>query len=205
MARRVFFSFNYNGDKNRIGIVRNHGMCKDGIEDAGYIDAAEWETLKLKGAKAVQDWIDEQLEGTSLTAVLIGQNTSEREWVQYEIEKSFERGNALMGIYIHNLLGLDQKTVPKGANPFGKFSIKETGESLESMVPTYDWKDNDGYNNFSAWVESAIASWEKPNGTLIKKGGSTGGGLPVTPPSLPRTPAPGPKAPPLPPRNREVG
>ncbi|HUS89250.1 MAG TPA: TIR domain-containing protein [Desulfosporosinus sp.] len=190
--RRVFFSFYHEGDKKRIGVVRNHGMCKPGIEAAGYIDAAEWEELKKQGDDAIEKWIDEQLKGTSITAVLIGEHTAERRWVNEEIFKSYEKGNALIGIYIHNIKGLDEKTTPKGPNPFDNFEFLKSGDSLASIVKTYDWKDDDGYNNFRHWIETAIASWKKPNDDLKKK-------------KPPKPPVPGPVTPPRPPRRREVG
>lgn len=200
MARKVFFSFYHKGDSKRIGIVRNHGMCKDGIEEAGYTDAAEWEKLELEGRAAIARWINGQLEGTSLTTVLIGEHTHTREWVDYEIKQSFDKGNALLGVYIHNLKGLDEKVTAKGLSPFDNFVVDSTGESLAALVKTYDWVDSNGYDNFAAWVEEAVSSWKKPEGSITRKGGGTKA---IPSPTLP--PVPGPHAPPMPPRRREVG
>ena len=83
MARRVFFSFHYKQDAARAGVVRNHSVTKSGLGDAGYIDAADWETLERQGERAIQNWIDRQLQGTSVTVVLIGRETANRPWVQY--------------------------------------------------------------------------------------------------------------------------
>lgn len=168
MARYVFFSFHHGGDSKRIGVVRNHNITKDDYQEAGYIDSADWEKIKLQGKDSVKKWINTQLNGTSVTVVLIGAKTSEREWVNYEIQESFNRGNALLGVYIHNIKGLDQVTTPKGENPFDNFSIDENGKPLSSIVSTYDWVNNDGYNNFSEWVESAYKNWQKPENSVLK-------------------------------------
>lgn len=168
MARYVFFSFHHGGDSKRIGVVRNHHITKDDYQEAGYIDSADWEKIKLQGKDATKKWINTQLNGTSVTVVLIGAQTSEREWVNYEIEESFNRGNALLGVYIHNIKGLDQVTTPKGKNPFENFIIDASGKTLGSIVPTYDWVNNDGYNNFSEWVESAYKNWQKPANSILK-------------------------------------
>ncbi len=118
MARKVFFSFHYERDVWRANIVRNSWVTKPDREEAGFIDAAEFEKLKRQGEESVKRWINSQLEGTSVTVVLIGSETYKREWVRYEIIKSFDRGNGLLGIYIHKIKDKDGHTDYKGNNPF---------------------------------------------------------------------------------------
>ena len=155
MARRVFFSFHYERDIWRAEIVRNSWVTKPGREAAGFLDAAEREKLKRQGKEVVKRWIDKQLEGTSVTAVLIGAETSSRKWIKYEIEKSYERGNGLLGIYIHNIKDKDGNTDTKGNNPFDNISQDGKKEYLSKIYITYDWVNDDGYNNFGKWVERA--------------------------------------------------
>ncbi|MER8077853.1 TIR domain-containing protein, partial [Acinetobacter pittii] len=83
----------------RIGIVRNSWLTKKNRDDAGFWDSAKWEQVRKESDLAIKRWINSQLENTSVTVVLIGADTSTRDWVNYEIEKSIERGNALLGIY----------------------------------------------------------------------------------------------------------
>lgn len=92
MARRVFFSFKYE-DVSRAMIVRNSWVTQ-GKEAAGFIDAANFEALKKKGDTAIQNWIDGQLKGTSVTVVLVGAATCASRWVKYEIAKSKAMGTA---------------------------------------------------------------------------------------------------------------
>src|SRR3989337_845699 len=103
MARRVFFSFHYERDIWRVNQVRHTWVTKDDIEEAGYTDAADFEKVERQGKEAIQRWIDKQLEGTSVTVVLIGAETNERKYVDYEIEQSRKRDNGLLAIYIHKL------------------------------------------------------------------------------------------------------
>jgi len=49
---------------------------------------------------------------------LIGAETYTRRWVRYEIIKSFDKGNGLLGIYIHKIKDQYGKTDSKGKNPF---------------------------------------------------------------------------------------
>jgi hypothetical protein len=102
MARRVFFSFHYQRDIWRMNIVRNSNMI-DGAAAAGWHDASLWEEAKAKGPAAVQRLIDGGLAHTTVTVVCIGALTAGRRWVDYEIDKSIERGNKLLGLRINHL------------------------------------------------------------------------------------------------------
>jgi len=109
--------------------------------------------VRGRGEDAICRWIDSQLEDTSVTAVLIGTETSERRYVLYEIEQSHKRGKGLLGIYIHNLKDNQGQIDNKGQNPFGKLYIDRV--YLSDIYLTYDWINDDGYNNFAEWVEKA--------------------------------------------------
>ena len=103
MARRVFFSFHYETGIQRASQVRNSWVTKPDREAAGFWDAAAWEEVTKKGEEAIERWIDKQLEGTSVTVILIGAETLERKYVQYEINQSWNKGNRLIGTYVLNL------------------------------------------------------------------------------------------------------
>ena len=140
MARRVFFSFKYL-DVSRAMVVRNSWVTQE-KEAAGFIDAAEFEKVKRKGDQAIKSWINNQLEGTSVTVVLVGEKTCSSRWVKYEIEKSIERGNGLIGIDISKIKDLQGKIsgccgqIPKG------YSF-------------YQWNKDGGYKNLGSWIQEA--------------------------------------------------
>jgi len=141
MTRRVFFSFEYEHDVSRANVVRKSGMTK-GIEAAGYVDAADFEEVKKKGDRAIEEWIDGQLTGTSVTAVLVGADTCSSKWVQYEIVKSIERGNGLLGVDISQINDLQGKsTTCCGSIPKG--------------YDFYRWFSDKGYENLGTWIEDA--------------------------------------------------
>lgn len=140
MARRVFFSFEYS-DVQRAMVVRNSWVTQ-GREAAGFIDAAEFEQLERTGDTAVQRWIDDQLDNTSVTAVLVGQHTCASRWVAYEIEQSRERGNGLLGIDISKIPGWDKATTERcGKIPAG--------------AAFHLWNSGHGYENLGTWIEDA--------------------------------------------------
>src|SRR6266516_6647582 len=99
MARRVFFSFHYERDVWRAAIVRNSWLTKE-RQAAGFFDAGIWEEAKKKGETAIKAMIDNALKNTSVTVVLLGRYTANRDYVKYEIVKSIERGNGILGVRI---------------------------------------------------------------------------------------------------------
>jgi hypothetical protein len=157
MARKVYFAFHYQRDIWRVNQVRHTWVTKEDIEEAGYIDAADFEKVERQGEEAIKRWIDNQLEGTSVTVVLIGYETHNRKYVSYEIEQSYNRGNGLLGIYIHNLKDRNGMTDYKGDNPFDTWYITKNGQKIyfSQIYPTYDWVNDDGYNNIGDWIEAA--------------------------------------------------
>lgn len=157
MARRVFFSFHYERDIWRASIVRNSWLTQKDREEAGFWDTSLWEEAKKKGDEAIKRMINNALAGTSVTAVLIGAETSGRKWVKYEIRKSYEKGKGMLGVYIHNIKDSLGRTDKKGDNYFGEIGKDANGKSVYffQLYPTYDWAKNDGYKNFGSWVEKA--------------------------------------------------
>lgn len=140
MPRRVFFSFKYL-DVSRAMVVRNSWVTK-GVDAAGFIDKASFEAVKRQGDTAIRNWIDSQLQGTSVTAVLVGQKTCGSRWVKYEIDASKARGNGLLGIDVSKIADLQGNTSERcGEIPIG-YSF-------------YLWNKDDGYENLGAWIEDA--------------------------------------------------
>ena len=141
MARKVFFSFHYERDIWRTNVVRNSGVV-EGSAAAGFYDASLWEETKKKGDDAVKTLINSGLIGTSVTVVLIGAETSQRKFVEYEIAQSIARGNGLLGIYISGIKDQKGNTDFQGTAPAG---LSRCG------APCYYW-DRD---RFGEWVEAA--------------------------------------------------
>ena len=140
MARRVFFSFKYK-DVSRAMVVRNSWVTQ-GKKAAGFIDAADFEKIKKQGDTAIKKWIDGQLEGTSVTVVLVGEKTCNSKWVKYEIKKSIEKGNGLLGIDISKIKDLQGNT-------------SERCGQIPNGYAFYLWNKEDGYQNMGNWIEKA--------------------------------------------------
>ena len=106
MARRVFISYQHEDRAQASGFnllrwnpnvdfefVGRHLLSPVESEDPGYIRRK----------------IREELHGSSVTAVLIGEGTAESYWVDFEIRESLERGNGLIGI---RLKGHEDAPIP---------------------------------------------------------------------------------------------
>lgn len=142
MARRVFFSFHYQRDIWRTNVVRNSGVV-EGSAAAGFHDASLWEEAKRKGPAQVKALIDAGLIGTSVTVVLVGAKTAERQYVDYEVEKSIARGNGLLGIYISGIKDQQGNTDTQGPVP---------QRLLSAGASCYYWDRS----KFGEWVEAAF-------------------------------------------------
>jgi len=157
VSRRVFFSFHYDQDILRVGQIRNSGIVlAPGDTSVGFVDKASWESVKKSGDNTIKRWIDDQLANTSVTVVLIGSQTANRPWINYEVIESIKRGNGLFGIYIHNVTDLNGYTDYKGQNPFDYlFWNNGNGAAISGIYPTYDWVQDSGRQNLPVWIERA--------------------------------------------------
>lgn len=156
MARRVFFSFHYARDVRRIQQVRQSWVMRPGGEAQPFYDAAAFEQAKQR-AGGIAKWIEEQLAGTSVTVVLFGAETYNREWVKHEIKRSHELGKGLVAIDIHRIRDPQHGADAQGLNPFGHWNATVGTRSVPftNLYRTYDWANDNGFANMPAWIEAA--------------------------------------------------
>ena len=156
--RRVFFSFDWD-DVWRVNQVRNSWLAKGSYKSAGFVDSAEIEQLKKDTNEQIRKWIDKQLQGTSVTCVLVGSCTANSEWVNYEIQKSIEKKNGLLEVYIHNVKDKNGQTTQKGKSPFAEPPMNLTpgnnGHPIYPCYSYYDWVSDGGYKSLGDWIEQA--------------------------------------------------
>ena len=139
MAKCVYFAFHYQDVIDfRANVVRKHNFT-GGVKAAGYYDYSVWEEAKNTSPLALKRLINAELEGTSVTAVLIGSNTWARRWVRYEIMKSIERGNGVLGIHINSIKGKDGKVKSPGPSPFDAVGVEVNADGT-GVKPT-EWKN----------------------------------------------------------------
>ena len=164
MARVVFFSFDYD-NVWRVNQIRNSGSFV-GEQRSGFRDKAEYEKVKLRGAAAIRRWIRMQMQGCSVTCVLIGRNTNASKWVHFEIQEPIKRGIGLVGVYIHKLKNKDRQTAAGiflPDNPLSEHNLPPENswdrlfsKSASDHFPSYVWEPGIPIQNqLGQWVEKA--------------------------------------------------
>ena len=141
MARRVFFSFHYKyvWKVNQIRSMTNI----IGTAAAGFQDASLWEETKKKGDKAIKALIDKALENTSVTVVCVTYGTTNRKYINYEINQSLARGNGLVAVQIHHLKDQNGQTGFAGAIP---------SQITTNGFNAYKYTNKE---SFAKWIEEA--------------------------------------------------
>jgi hypothetical protein len=161
VAKSVFFSFYYRRDNWRVQKVMNIGA----IEGQPLLNSQEWEQVKRRGARAVQDWIDKQMAYKRAVVVLVGAETASRPWVKYEISKAWKDKRPLVGIRIHGLSDRSGNTDRAGANPFaqipaiGGFNRRTLADYVRLYNPSGTTSQQvyaDIARNIESWVDGAV-------------------------------------------------
>ena len=177
--RQVFYGFHYKPDNWRAAQVRNIGA----VEGNQAASDNDWETIKNGGEIAIKRWINDQMKYRSCTIVLVGADTADRKWINYEIIKAWDEDKGVVGIYIHGLKNKEGRIAQKGKNPFDYIGYGNTGKKLSAIVSCYDPQGIDSKGKYdwisrhlSNAVEEAIRIREQYNGTAIgnQKTGITG-------------------------------
>ena len=157
--RRAFYSFHYKEDNWRASQVRNIGS----IEGNRPATDNDWEEVKRGGDTAIKNWIKGQMKGKSCTIVLVGTDTANRKWINYEISESWKEGMGVVGIHIYGLKDMNGFTSRMGSNPFSAVKVPGTQKLMSTVVKCYNppgGNSNEKYDwiarNLSKMVEEAI-------------------------------------------------
>ncbi|MFA5158593.1 MAG: TIR domain-containing protein [Patescibacteria group bacterium] len=148
--RQVFYSFHYKPDCWRASQVRNIGA----IEGNKPAPDNDWETIS-RTDDGIKKWIKDQMQYRSCTIVLVGENTADRKWINYEIIESWKAGMGVAGIYIHGLKNSDGYIANQGNNPFDSLNFRD--EKFSKIVKCYNpagAKSKERYD----WISKYIAA-----------------------------------------------
>jgi hypothetical protein len=123
--RQVFFSFDYDEDRNRADIVCESWRTQHADSRvASFVDSSVWQKAKAFDDENMKRLICEEIGKTSVTCVLAGAHTWERRWVLYEIAQSVERGNGLLAVRISGIVDPPtRQTSTAGANPLARMGL----------------------------------------------------------------------------------
>ncbi len=150
---RCFYSFHYKPDVSRASQVRQIGA----IEGNRPATDNDWETITRGGDAAIERWIADQMKYRSCTIVLVGSNTANRKWINYEISESWNAEMGLVGIRIHGLKNFDQQISTMGGNPFDYVTFKGSGKKFSSLVKCYNPGGTTSKERY-AWISQHLAN-----------------------------------------------
>ncbi len=159
MARKIYFSFDYERDRYRVCQIKDICMRDEDNIVTGDWDLESWQIAKNVGNDAIFAWVNKELEDTLVTVVLIGHNSYDLDYMDYAISESCKQGNAILGVRIDKMLDLGGSFDLAGKNPLNKFKINET-ETLDDIFPVYEWTQDGGEKNFNKWIDEAIKCLE---------------------------------------------
>jgi len=154
MARRCFYGFHFKPDNWRAATVRNIGA----VEGNAPASDNEWESITSGADKdqKIKNWIAGQMYGKSCAIVLVGAETANRKWINYEIVKAWDDGLGVVGIHIHGLKNSAGQIAVMGANPFDFITHGGTKKSLSTIVKCYNPPGSDSKERYD-WIAKYIA------------------------------------------------
>ncbi len=159
MAKSVFYSFHYDNDAWRVQQIINMGA----VEGQPLLNSQKWEEVMKQGDDAIKKWIDDQMAYKKALVVLIGSETADRSWVDYEIRKAWDAKKPIIGVRIHGLADSSGNTDSSGANPFQKISLKDgtkISDYVKVIAPSGSTSKEvhaDIKANLSDWIDQAYA------------------------------------------------
>lgn len=119
----VFYSFHYQRDAWRVQQIMQMGV----VEGQPLLNAQDWEQVKRQGTQAIEGWIDRQMKYKRAVVVLVGAETANRPWVNYEIRKAWNEHYPLVGIRINGMADRFGDPDRPGVNPFTQVSLQGGG------------------------------------------------------------------------------
>jgi len=151
MTRRVFISYQHEDRKKANGfrILRWNNNVDVEFQDRHLLSPVD-----STNENYIKRCIREEMKGASTTVVIVGKETSNSEWVDYEIEHSIEEGKGIVAIKAHD--GVTDDDVPD--------KIQENGGEV------LDWNPDE----FSGAIERAAQQRHKVGQSTVR--GTRGAG-----------------------------
>ena len=108
------------------------------------------ENEKKKDAEIIKNWVDEEIKRTRITILLISAETLDRQFVTYELSKSFSNGNSIIPILIDS-----------EKNAFTEEYINEVKQKLNIELPgrklrIRKWFQENGKENILRWLNESL-------------------------------------------------
>lgn len=152
-TRRVFISYEGSDRKKAKGfrLLRWNKNVDVEFQDRHLLDPVD-----STNDQYIRQCIRDEIKGTSTTVVLVGENTKDSDWVDYEIERSLKDGNGLVAIKVDD--SISDEDVPD--------KLKENGAEI------VDWDPDE----FGDAIERAASQRSKVGESTVRGSAGTGCG-----------------------------
>ena len=141
-VKNIFVSHQHN-DADKIeafkNLIGNHGMD---MRDSSIYEK------KLKNNATNEQYIKQQLikpqiKWAGTVIVLIGKDTAESDYVNWEIKTAAEMGKRIIGVY---LPGAKNEDIPSALMEYGDNIVGWNGEKIIKAIDgeDFDWENSDG-------------------------------------------------------------
>lgn len=154
MSKKIFFCFDYESDMDRALVVRD-GWAAQGKSAAGFIDQAAYEQIKREGLSNVCNWMDQQIEDSAVSVVLIGSETLSLPYIQHAVLKSVEKGMPIIGVHVEQLK--DNNSVPSARGEthtiIGKYPSGTPAYFDDIADGIYNYRSETGSQDLVQWIE----------------------------------------------------
>ena len=128
MQRRIFVSFVYEDAQQARGFTL---LPYNRNVDFDFVERHLLTPAESQNPDYIRSRIREELNGTSVTVVLIGKTTARSNWIDFEIRESLARGNGVIGI---KLKGCENAEVPRALEENGCRVINWEPQSFSEEI-----------------------------------------------------------------------
>ena len=102
MSKSVFISFAGN---NRDWVNKINRWNQDGLLGSGIYISSERNDYRQEGDARIKQELSQLIQGASVVLFLIGQDTHNRYWVDYEVQQAQQRGKRILVARIPGTFG----------------------------------------------------------------------------------------------------
>ena len=157
MADSIFLSFDFERDFHRAEQIKKVWNSQPNRTLHGLWDLSGFPILEEQREVQFKKYIDDVLKRSQVTVVLIGQETSQRSYVQYAVKESHRLDKGMFGIYVHKIKDGQGNTSKIGNAQFGEIGKSKDNQSIFfwKTYPLYRWVTDGGKNNLKKWVDTA--------------------------------------------------
>lgn len=153
----LYLAYNDECDSARVNAIRKQLLGTGRFLAEGYMPFTTWSKTKLGcSTDEIKRNIEEGLERSVATLILIGPDAATNPWIRYAIELSYTKKKPMIAVYINEIADERGDSADADLNPLERFAVMERGKKiyLSDRYATHTWSDVDD-GEFDQWLDEA--------------------------------------------------